>query len=161
MIFHPAATLFPMMSQSEFTSLCCDIAEVGLRTPILIAPDPDDEGKMKIADGRNRYQACLETNTPLRFESWDGVGSNSKRPLYARVDSVEGFRQRERLAVNVGSNRREAVLLADGIELLGLAVKRITPTRIKWSADQLKRYTGIETRTSQHVRDAIALCWQG
>lgn len=85
---------------------------------------------------------------------------NSKRPMYARKDDVTGANRRERVAANIGSNRREAVLLADGIELLGLSVKRVTPTKRKITAKDLERITGISARTSQHVRDAVALCWQ-
>lgn len=84
---------------------------------------------------------------------------NAARTLYARKDDQSEGRGRERMASNVGSNRREAELLADGIERLGFEVRRVTPTRSKWTAADLKRKTGITQRTNEHVRDAIALVY--
>jgi len=85
---------------------------------------------------------------------------NSQRPMYDSVDGNSDIgRIRENMSAKIGSNRREAALLADGIELLGFEVKRIRPTRTKWTAEQLKRNTRITERTNQHVRDAIALVW--
>lgn len=66
--FHPLANLFPLMSVDEFVALKADIAKHGLREPITLA-----EGK--IADGRNRYNACLELNIEPSYVKWDGQGS--------------------------------------------------------------------------------------
>ena len=68
MKFHELANIFPMMSASELAALRADIAKHGLREPIILA-----EGK--IADGRNRYNACVELGVEPRFEAWDGIGS--------------------------------------------------------------------------------------
>ena len=68
MEFHPLADIFPMMSAEEYVALRDDIAQYGLREPITLA-----EGK--IADGRNRYNACLELGIEPKYEEWDGVGS--------------------------------------------------------------------------------------
>lgn len=48
---HPAAELFPMMTEAELVELGADIAARGQLLPILL-----HEGK--ILDGRNRYRAC-------------------------------------------------------------------------------------------------------
>lgn len=72
--FHPIADLFPMMSQDEAEVLCLDIAANGQREPILMAVDEAD-GKVKIADGRNRYRACMSVNVEPQFRMWDGEGS--------------------------------------------------------------------------------------
>lgn len=55
------------MNPDEFEVLCLDIAMHGLREPILLAGG-------RIADGRNRYKACLEVNEEPRFREWDGTG---------------------------------------------------------------------------------------
>lgn len=65
--FHEVAEIFPLMEDCEFKALCRDIAQNGLREPIWMTDG-------KIIDGRNRYNACLETKTDLEFREWDGVG---------------------------------------------------------------------------------------
>jgi hypothetical protein len=50
---HPAADLFPMMSEDELQELAADIQSRGLRHPIML----DHTGKVLI-DGRNRLAAC-------------------------------------------------------------------------------------------------------
>ncbi|HBE68736.1 MAG TPA: hypothetical protein DDW52_11375, partial [Planctomycetaceae bacterium] len=53
MEFHPAADLFPVMSESEFEALKKDIAENGLQQSIVVRHG-------KIIDGRHRVRACNE-----------------------------------------------------------------------------------------------------
>lgn len=85
---------------------------------------------------------------------------NSRRVMYMRVDgNSDAGRVRESMAARIGSNRREAELLAERIESLGYTVIRVTPTKTKWNAKELERHTGIKTRTNEHVRDAIRLAW--
>lgn len=64
----------------------------------------------------------------------------------------------QRQGVNVGSVIREAELLAEGLERLGLPVKRVAP-RKKVNAEIFKKYTGYTSRTNQHERDAALLCF--
>ena len=61
-------------------------------------------------------------------------------------------------SANVGGIYREANLLADGIERLGLKVVRQHPQG-KVDAEYVKRVTGYKDRTNEHSRDAIMLCW--
>lgn len=87
--------------------------------------------------------------------------ANAKRVMYLRVDgNSDAGRVRENMAAKIGSNRREAELLASRFEAMGFPVVRVTPTRTKWDADELKRRTGITARTNEHVRDAIRLVWE-
>lgn len=83
-----------------------------------------------------------------------------KRPIYRFRDVMKEAAKRERMAMNIGANRREATLLIEGLERKGFTVRQIKPTSEKWTAEQLKRYTGISKKTNQHVRDAIKLVWQ-
>lgn len=62
-------------------------------------------------------------------------------------------------AADVGGIVREANLLADGIEALGIKVARSHPTG-KFNAAHVKRITGYTGRTNEHTRDAIMLCWK-
>lgn len=58
---HPLANSLPMMNELEFEELKKQIKLHGLLNPIII------DHKDRIIDGRNRYKACLETETEPRF----------------------------------------------------------------------------------------------
>ena len=61
-------------------------------------------------------------------------------------------------SANVGGIYREATLLADGIERMGLKVIRQHPQG-KVDAEYVKKITGYKDQTNEHIRDAIMLCW--
>ncbi len=63
----------------------------------------------------------------------------------------------EMIAFKSGENNRESSLLVAGLEDLGFEVRQVTPVSAKWSATDLKRYTGITERSNEHERDAIKL----
>jgi ParB-like chromosome segregation protein Spo0J len=67
---HPAAALFPMMSDSELEELTADIRAHGLRMPIVVMG-------LEILDGRNRLEGCKRAEVAPRFVEWDGTGSPS------------------------------------------------------------------------------------
>lgn len=52
---HPAANVFPMLSQDELAELANDISENGLRDPIVLQ---EIDGEPVLIDGRNRRAAC-------------------------------------------------------------------------------------------------------
>lgn len=77
--------------------------------------------------------------------------------VYARNSGNSGA-VRDKMAFQIGGNRREAQLIARGARILGFAVKEVLPVRAtKWTAEQLKRETGFSEKTNQHCRDAIRL----
>lgn len=99
-------------------------------------------------------------NIWLNFDEAVILIETAKRTgIYARYHEKQQGALREKIAANVGSNAREADLLAAGLEKLGLDVRRVKPTAKKWDAKKLKMITGIAYRTNEHVRDAIQLCW--
>ena len=66
--FHPAASVFPLMSGEEYEGLIADIHRNGLREPISILNG-------QVIDGRNRYRACREAGVEPRFQESNGHSS--------------------------------------------------------------------------------------
>lgn len=66
MKIHPAADLFPMMSDEELNDLAADIQANGLIHPIIV----DDEEQ--VIDGRNRLAACKLAGIKPTFEKLNG-----------------------------------------------------------------------------------------
>jgi hypothetical protein len=58
--FHPAADLFPMMTDEELSALGDDMLEHGQREPIILY-------RGQILDGRNRYRACILKGIEPKF----------------------------------------------------------------------------------------------
>jgi hypothetical protein len=54
---HPAAELFPLMSESELRELGEDIKKHGLSNPVTLWRDDADGGQLYLLDGRNRLDA--------------------------------------------------------------------------------------------------------
>ena len=74
---HPAAELFPLMSEAELKELAADIEKNGLRIPIVMWPNSDK--KLLLIDGRNRLDALAELGVlynidgELGLKSWTGT----------------------------------------------------------------------------------------
>lgn len=66
---HPAADLFPLISDDELHELADDIREHGLLEPIVRVDG-------LILDGRNRLRACELAHVEPRFVEWDGRGGS-------------------------------------------------------------------------------------
>lgn len=98
----------------------------------------------------DRITAFLPSEIEIFIENPD-----SKRSMYERTEVIREQRKRERVATNIGSNRREASLLIERLQMLGYTVQAVRPlTARKWTAEQFTRYTRHKGSTSQHVRDA-------
>jgi hypothetical protein len=63
---HRAAAVWPMLPEPDLRRLADDIAENGLRHPIVL----DAEGR--VLDGRNRLAACRIAGVEPDFETYDG-----------------------------------------------------------------------------------------
>ena len=63
---HPAAAIWPMLTDDELDSMAADIKANGLQTAIVL----DAEGR--VLDGRNRLEACRRAGVEPRFETFKG-----------------------------------------------------------------------------------------
>ena len=63
---HPAADVFPMMSNEDLDELAADIKANGLLHPIIVNGD-------LLIDGRNRREACRRANVDPRIEELNGT----------------------------------------------------------------------------------------
>lgn len=67
---------------------------------------------------------------------------------------------RDKKAIHIGGNRREAILLAESFRREGLDVREVPPIRqTKWTADEFKRHLKSDLRTNQHERDAARIAF--
>lgn len=73
---HPAAELFPLMSDEELSELSDDVKSNGLLEPVWDYVDPES-GQVLLLDGRNRWLACERAGVvpkKRRYEGDDPVG---------------------------------------------------------------------------------------
>jgi ParB-like chromosome segregation protein Spo0J len=79
---HPAADLFPLMSEAELRELGEDIKKNGLQSPIIVMsrPDIDDDGEeieqWYLLDGRNRLDAMALVGIKFEFTSVGMIVTN-------------------------------------------------------------------------------------
>ena len=66
---HPAADVFPMMSDDELAALGEDIKANGLRSPITVIDAPD--GVRYLLDGRNRLEAMERAGLSTKCLAWN------------------------------------------------------------------------------------------
>lgn len=66
---HPAADIFPMMSDEELASLAADIKAHGQNLPITTIVE---DGETLILDGRNRARACEIARVPVMSAAYGG-----------------------------------------------------------------------------------------
>jgi N6-adenosine-specific RNA methylase IME4 len=71
---HPAADLFPMMTEGELNELAADIGQRGQLEPIITT------GNDLVLDGRNRLEACRRAGVDPYMLVWDGDGDPFASP---------------------------------------------------------------------------------
>lgn len=92
---HPISEIFPAMSRNDYRQLVADIKSNGLLHPITLYQG-------KILDGRNRYNACLETGTPITVKEWEGTYQEALNFVWC-----ENFSRR-----HLSSDQRAACMVA-------------------------------------------------
>jgi hypothetical protein len=107
---HPAADLFPLMSESELRELGEDIKANGLQSPVVVHCEHARSGAFKLLDGRNRLDAMELV----------GVGFKIKRKR------ARGFPPEPRLELDeeIGINGRPAthVVVLDDADALDFVI---------------------------------------
>jgi len=142
MNYHPAANIFPMLSNAEFAALVEDIRANGLRESIKLCGG-------SIIDGRNRYRACIEADVEPRFEDYGGSDpiryvvslnlhrrhlTESQRAMVAAVIANLSDGQRADRSANLPTllpeaDRPEPVTQAEAAELLNVSERTVRAAR--------------------------------
>lgn len=105
---HPAAAIFPPMTEARLEELARNIQEYGQRQPIVM-----HEGQ--VLDGRNRWLACRRIGREPITVEWDGAGSPWQ---YAWDQNAErrDLEPGQRAALRVKCNESEAAWQAQQLE---------------------------------------------
>lgn len=88
---------------------------------------------------------------------------NQNKPVFDKdtpeniFDRNKARRTREKIAQNIGSNKREASLLIEYCQLKEIPCISVKPTTKKWDKALFKAATKITEEVSQHTRDAAKL----
>jgi len=81
---HPLALAIPPMTPAEQEQVRADIAEHGVRMPLILYPDQADKTargtpKVKVLDGRHRLQFASALNKPVRVELFEGTEDEARQ----------------------------------------------------------------------------------
>ncbi len=79
--------------------------------------------------------------------------------IYAR-NAFQTGAVRDKHAISIGGNRREALLLAESLRRSGYHVREVPPIRAaKWTQAEFERQLKTTMKTNQHVRDSARLAY--
>jgi hypothetical protein len=90
---HPAAELFPRMSEEELDALAKDIQKYGLTSPIVIGHWDKYDPKFKLWDGRNRLDALEAAGLLECSPSESGPDFSFETPTGRRLVPVKVLRE--------------------------------------------------------------------
>lgn len=156
---HPAADVFPMMTEDELRELAADIRTHGLRQAVVMVGE-------RILDGRNRVSACALIGMEPRFRQYEGpndeadlldyvVSQNfARRHLTASQRAWLGAKLEERYAeiakeAQRQGGRRGGKGSKDGANLPQGAEQRPRAPRAR---DRAAQATGASARTVQDAK---------
>jgi len=124
---HPAADLFPMMSDAELDELAADIAEHGLYQAIAFQGD-------ELLDGRNRLAAIYRIKDETRRNNLLGFVASTKRVLEVRDPT----------AYVVSANLHRRQLSAEDKKRIAAELLKLEPQRSDRSVGKL---VGLDHKT--------------
>ena len=124
---HPAADLFPMMSDAELDELAADIAEYGLYQAIAFQGD-------ELLDGRNRLAAIHRIKDETRRNNLLGFAASTKRALEVRDPT----------AYVVSANLHRRQLSAEDKKRIAAELLKLEPQRSDRSVGKL---VGLDHKT--------------
>lgn len=84
---------------------------------------------------------------------------NQNKPVFGEKTKGQNFQKLQKIAQNVGSNKRDAQVLIEWCQYYNIPFKTVRPTTHKWDAEYFKRVTGMKEAYSQHARDAARLVY--
>lgn len=128
---HPATAIFPEMSEAEFKEFKADIAQNGLRQPILVY-------RNQVIDGRQRLRACKELGFAPRYKTVDVtektvttyiVSMNLKRRHLNDSQRAMVANSLAQLGKGKRANTAHAVTQAQASDMLNVSVDSIQRAR--------------------------------
>lgn len=165
---HPAAELFPMMSESALQGLADNIRAHGLQHPIVTA---ERDGECVILDGRNRFHACEMAGvrpTLVAFAGEDPIAYVASSNLHRRdLDKS----QKAMLALELEklyaeeAARKQAAAGAHGAEggrgrvkenPSGTSAQRVSESDSMRAREQAARAVGVSGRLVQDAKRVAA-----
>ncbi len=127
---HPLSAEYEDIKAGPWKALLDSIGELGFdsKKPIILAPDPDDGGKLKIGDGWQRQRACVQLGVRpvyvvlsknLSLESLIRRDNDARRheSVEQHNKRVEARRVRVAAAVEAGKSYREVAKEEEDVAL--------------------------------------------
>jgi hypothetical protein len=127
---HPLSEIFPLMAKHEYDALKADIDKNGLQCPILLYQG-------KILDGRNRYNACLDTGTEPKFDHYKGRNPEAyvlsvninRRQLTKAQASLVAARIADKPEGRPGKNSANLYSLEEAADLLRVSRRNVAAAK--------------------------------
>jgi len=155
---HELASMFPLITETDFDELVEDIKQNGLREKITLYQG-------SVLDGQNRYRACMAAGVKPEFEEWDGKGTPeafviSKNLRHRHLSPVEKAKIGARLKTRFEEAARAR--MTSGVNLSiqgregekGKAVDKAAEV-IGCSPASIERMTRIEKHGTEELNQAV------
>lgn len=139
--YHSFCTLFPQMTENEYTALVADIKLNGLAESITVLET--DPGEYEILDGRNRHLACLDSGTIPTFTQYEG-----KDPLKFAISKNIGRR-------HLGTGQLAA--LASEVADAAVGQNQFTQEQV-YTREQAAIIFGTSVKSIQRYREIFGIC---